>query len=64
MITVRKYRGYKYKWFRTRQRDVAMAENVLEQTRLNARNDLRIANNETKRLKHQAMAIAIAEANM
>jgi len=43
---------------------MSTTESILEQTRLNARNDLRIANNETKRLKHQAMAIAIAEANM
>ena len=60
--------GINTKCFWPRQRDVdiakvAMAELVLEQTRLNARNDLRIANNETKRLKHQAMAIAIAEAS-
>jgi hypothetical protein len=62
--------GINTKGFWPRQRDVdiakvamAEAEIILEQTRLNARNDLRIANNETKRLKHQAMAIAIAEAN-
>ena len=41
---------------------VMSTEAEVEHARINARNDLRIANNETKRLKHQAAVIAIAKA--
>ena len=41
---------------------VMSTEAEVEHARVNARNDLRIANNETKRLKHQAAVIAIAKA--
>ena len=41
---------------------VMSTEAEVEHARVNARNDLRITNNETKRLKHQAAVIAIAKA--